>query len=339
MRQLWLQLLNRLSEDGHVALVTLADAEGSTPREAGARMIVTSAGDILGTIGGGTLEYRLIAEAQAALHDQNWVTQLRDIPLGPELGQCCGGRLTYLIETFALADLVHVRDFSSREAQGDFSSEGRVGKAAHLQRRADGAVLTSEPISADDDLVREVFVDQRTPVLLFGAGHVGRALTLALAPLPFRVRWIDSRDDAFPQLMPQNVTAVIAADIEAEIRLAPWNAAVLVMTHSHPLDLAIVSAALKRADLSFVGLIGSETKQARFMRRLNDSGLGEAARERLVSPIGLPQISGKEPAVIAASIVADLLIRREMALQRRRDVNIMMPTFSPLDLEDHPHER
>ncbi len=338
MRPLWSHLHNRIIEDGRVALITLISADGSTPREAGARMIVTPAGHIQGTIGGGTLEYRVIEEARAALQDPNWTTRLRDVPLGPDLGQCCGGRLGYVIETFSRSDLEHIQDLAQREARSEFSSRGRIGRASHLNRHAIDALHGHEPIRIDDDDLLENFADHRTPVLLFGAGHVGRALTLALAPLPFHVRWIDSRDDAFPALIPQNVTAVRGADMDAEIHLAPSHAFLIVMTHSHPLDLAIVASALKRDDLAFVGLIGSDTKRARFVRRLSEMGLGEAADARLVSPIGLAAISGKEPAIIAASIVADLLIRRELYQTRHHNSGDIARELNSLEFGTHPHE-
>lgn len=338
MRPLWSHLRTRIVGDGRVALVTLIAAEGSTPREVGARMIVTPAGDILGTIGGGTLEYRVIEEARAAMQSTNWIARPRDVPLGPDLGQCCGGRLTYVIETFNEADLDHIKDLAQRELQGEFSTRGRIGSAAHLHRDVTNVIITLGSINIDDNDVCESFLDRRTPVLLFGAGHIGRALTLALAPLPFYVRWIDSRDDAFPALVPQNVTAVRGADMDAEIRSAPAHALILVMTHSHPLDLAIVASALKRDDLPFVGLIGSDTKRARFMRRLRDMGIGEAAAARLVSPIGLPSISGKEPAVIAASIVADLLIRRELPQSRRHNSGDIAQRLNVIEFGAHRHE-
>jgi len=338
MRLLWTKLYERVTKDGRVALVTLIAADGSTPREAGARMIVTREGHILGTIGGGMLEYRVIEDAKKALRHEKWSTYTHDVPLGPELGQCCGGRITYLIEIFGEHDLGHIREFAELESQGTFSCEGELGLASHLQRRVIEGRSIIDTVVVEKHRVREVFKDNRTTILLFGAGHIGRALTLALAPLPFHVRWIDNRDGAFPELIPQNVTAIRSADMDSEIHLAPSDALVLIMTHSHALDLAIVASALARDDLPFVGLIGSDTKRARFTKRLSEMGLGQAAAARLVSPIGLPAISGKEPAVIAASVAADLLIRREL-LQLQSDVSSdFNRQLDQLEFRTHPHE-
>ncbi|MDQ4060348.1 MAG: xanthine dehydrogenase accessory protein XdhC, partial [Pseudomonadota bacterium] len=148
------------------------------------------------------------------------------------------------------------------------------------------------------------------PVLLFGAGHVGRALVLALAPLPFSVRWLDDREDAFPSHLPSGAKAVRMRDPEAEIAAAKPDSLILVMTHDHPLDMAITAAALRRG-FPYVGLIGSDTKRARFEKRFRELGLREEAIRSLVCPIGLSGIADKDPAVIAASVTAQLLQVRE----------------------------
>jgi xanthine dehydrogenase accessory factor len=140
---------------------------------------------------------------------------------------------------------------------------------------------------------------------------VGRALVKALEPLPFRVRWIDERPDAFPPAAPDNAEIVVSALPEAELHNAPDNALVVVMTHSHGLDLALVAAALKDPRFPYVGLIGSSSKRAQFVRRLiSEFGIPKAEIARLVCPIGVHGIAGKEPAVIAAATAAELLQRR-----------------------------
>lgn len=174
----------------------------------------------------------------------------------------------------------------------------------------DGVAAPARPDGRGDAVWREPIADPLTPLLLFGAGHVGRALVLALAPLPFAVRWIDQRDDAFPVHIPAAATPVRTADIEGEIARAPENAFILVVTHSHPLDLALTAAALRRP-FPFVGLIGSATKRARFEARYRALGIPEARIRALACPIGLPGIAGKEPAIIAAATVAQMLQVRE----------------------------
>lgn len=144
---------------------------------------------------------------------------------------------------------------------------------------------------------------------LFGAGHVGRALILALAPLPFAVTWIDERPNAFPAAVPANVCLRDSFDLST----AQPGSIALVMTHSHALDFAITDAALRNADIAHVGLIGSATKRARFEKRLREAGVPQHRIAGLICPIGIPDIRGKEPAIIAASTVAQLVILNEAA--------------------------
>ena len=99
---------------------------------------------------------------------------------------------------------------------------------------------------------------------------------------------------------------------------APPATIFLVMTHSHPLDEAICEAILRRGDFAHLGLIGSATKRARFVRRLGEAGIAAADLACMICPIGLSAIDSKEPAAIAASVAADLLIRREAGALARK---------------------
>jgi xanthine dehydrogenase accessory factor len=165
-------------------------------------------------------------------------------------------------------------------------------------------------VLSKDGALLQRFENERTPLYLFGAGHVGRAVVLALAPLPFHVTWIDPRPGAFPAQAPLAGAMLMPADPGTALEEAPAGSFVVVMTHSHALDLEIVARALAAGRFPYVGLIGSATKRARFLGRLRALGLGEAA-ERLVCPIGVTTIRSKLPAVIAAGLAVDLLIRRE----------------------------
>ena len=166
-------------------------------------------------------------------------------------------------------------------------------------------------VLASDDVVVERFHDPRRPVWLFGAGHVGRALMLALAPLPFDVTWVDERADAFPGAVPANVRSLHTTDPAGEVARAPDSALIVVMTHSHARDLSIVHAALAARRFGYVGLIGSASKRARFARRLREAGVAQARVAELVCPIGLPTIASKHPAAIAAGVAVQLLERDE----------------------------
>lgn len=256
-------------------LITVEQARGSVPREAGAWMAVfadATRGEV-GTIGGGHLEWKATQQAREAL--KQWSELAAEAPpawrqsvtLGPSLGQCCGGAL----------------------------------------------VLRFEPVDAAHRAqLRDRLRPTHTPVALFGGGHVGRAIVQALAPLPFDVVWIDSRDGVFPPNLPAQVTTEHSEPVQAAVRDVPAGACVLVMSFSHAEDLDVVAACLQRqrerSDLAFVGLIGSRTKWATFGHRLKERGFSSAELDGVTCPIGLPGIDSKLPAVIAASVVAQLLL-------------------------------
>lgn len=255
-----------------VALVTVEAAKGSTPREAGARMLVTC-DRTFGTIGGGRLEWEGIAGARELLAGTS-AEHCLDLPLGPAVGQCCGGHVTLRLlraTPAILADLQH------------------------------------EEAAADATL---------PPVLLFGAGHVGKALAKALAPLPLRIRWIDGRAAEFPQPPVEGVATVVTDRPLAEIAAAPAGAAYIVLTHSHTLDFHLCSAVLERGDFAYLGLIGSTTKRARFTRGFRELGIPDARIARLVCPIGGGTLRDKRPPVIATLTAAELLLALAAATDR-----------------------
>lgn len=318
----WNRIREAIEGQGSAALVSVMEVAGSAPREPGARLVVRPDGGFWGTVGGGALEWSLLEEARRLLASGPAAALARDWPLGPELGQCCGGRVTTLVETFGADDLPLVSDWERHEDAGPFRTATRlVGGVVSRQLLGEGDAEHGPTGSLKaGGVVVEPFGETRTPVLLFGAGHVGRALALALAPLPFRLRWVDTRADAFPALIPAHADAVRTDTPEAEVAAAPAGAFALVMTHSHPLDLALTRAALARGDLGGVGLIGSASKKVRFLKRLREAGLSEAALSRLTCPIGVPGISGKEPAIIAASVAAQLLQWRESARASAQDL-------------------
>ena len=282
----WHLLAKAVAREGTAALVSLVAVAGSAPRDAGTRLVVTRLG-FHGTIGGGALEWRALAEAQALLGQKT--TRAESLALGPALGQCCGGKVELLTEVFVAEDLPRLRALAAQEAAGPFSLTGRIVSPGY----------------------REEFGRSLRPLFLFGAGHVGRALVLALAPLPFAITWVDSRPAAFPAAFPANVTARQADNPTLLLAAAPIGSFVLVMTHSHALDLALVATALAQPQLAYVGLIGSATKRARFEARLREGGLAAERIAALVCPIGMAGITSKEPASIAASTVAQLLAHDE----------------------------
>src|SRR6202050_1523268 len=196
MAKFWARVRETIERHGSAGLLSVVGAAGSVPRESGARIVLQPDGGFFGSIGGGRLEYEAIAEARAALAAGRGKAQFRDWPLGPNLGQCCGGMVRTLIETFDASDLPMVRRLEEAEAAGAFETEGRVDPDYRIVRVVVGKSRPGgQGTRFDKTAFREHFGEPVTPVLLFGAGHGGRAVVLALAPLPFAVRWIDRSEE------------------------------------------------------------------------------------------------------------------------------------------------
>ena len=205
-------------------------------------MVVAPGGVFTGTIGGGALEWSALAEAQALLARRNGPAVARlDKALGPDLGQCCGGRVLLTIERFRTADRDAVAKLAEAERAGVLTTIATVGSDGRLARRPAHASEGRSPRPSyevqSDGRVYERFGEEPTAVYLFGAGHVGRALSVALGPLPFLVTWIDARPGAIPETFSANVTAIKQGDPLELLHRAPDGAFVAIMTHSHALDL------------------------------------------------------------------------------------------------------
>jgi xanthine dehydrogenase accessory factor len=293
---------------GPAALVTILATEGSAPRGPGARMLVT-ADALAGSIGGGALELRAAEQARAVLSHPEGTWRVQDYPLGPLLGQCCGGRVRLLVERLGDALWLEAVDkgdpveaaLTDTHISRAPAKAGAV-RAPHWAPAFAGAqaIPARGPLLAPGDSYIEPLDRARRRLTIFGAGHVGRAIARLMPGLPFNLAWYDTRAEAAAQ------PGVMLADEESQVACAAETgegAAVLILTHDHALDYRLTSAAL-RSPAAFVGLIGSRTKRARFLSRLDKEGVDPA---RLTCPIGLPGISGKEPEVIAVATLAQLL--------------------------------
>ena len=208
--------------------------------------------------------------------------------------------------------IAHARRLLAREA-GETRLRRALGPS--LGQCCGGVVELSFERVATGDLaaLRSRLAPALAPLALFGGGHVGRAIVDAVSLLPFAIRWIDSRDEIFPQALSAHVTCEHSDPVEGAVADLVPGSCVLVMSFSHAEDLGIVAACLQRLrerdDLPFVGLIGSATKWATFGARLRGRGFGDDELARITCPIGIEGIRGKEPAVIAAAVAAQLLQR------------------------------
>lgn len=284
------------------AMVSIMASEGSAPRGPGTRMLVTAQGQ-QGTIGGGALEFRAVEQARAALDLPAGTWRVQDYPLGPLLGQCCGGRVRVLIEHLDPAALDWVLDAEPGRMLETVLAEGAIHRRVHVRETASIVSARGDRPGAGLRMVEPVGERPRS-FYLFGAGHVGQAIASHCRGLPLQLAWFDTRPE---QGDIDGVTVVDLEDIAQCVTQAPSDAAIAILTHDHPLDYHLTLAALSRDPVAFVGLIGSATKIARFRSRLLADGVDAAALERLTAPIGIPGVIGKEPDVIAISVIAQVL--------------------------------
>jgi xanthine dehydrogenase accessory factor len=333
----WLDLLLRAGERGEPAvLVTVAAARGSAPRAAGAKMAVTRA-QTAGTIGGGHLELQAIGIARGMLVGAAGGAMQR-FPLGAALGQCCGGAVDLLFEPVAESAewprRVHVLRaagcvlVSAERGTLVVSRVEGFGSLGDARLDASAIAVAHELLDADAAALRRVgdatllFDPIRATdcnVVLFGAGHVGRALVRALTDLPCAITWVDERAAEFPFALPPNARAVVTDAPDEEVDAALPGSYFLVMTHSHALDQQLAERILRRDDFAYFGLIGSQTKRRLFERRLAARGVPLQRFARMTCPIGVRGISGKEPAVIALAVAAELLQVREAQQRAMND--------------------
>ena len=249
----------------NIILATIIKAKGSVPRNENVSMVISSSKQY-GTIGGGELEYQVIKESKALLNNLDCNQKIIELPLGPTLGQCCGGFVKIQLSKF------------------------KNGKNLLLKH----------------DL-KEQIINQNQNLYIFGAGHVGNALLSKLDGVGFNIFVIDSRENFISKINADYVFPILAKDHTIIIKNTPSKSYYLVLTHSHQLDLSICDSILKKNDFTFIGLIGSKTKKIRFTKRLIEIGHDKNLIDKIECPIGIQSIEGKEPDVIAISIIARLL--------------------------------
>jgi xanthine dehydrogenase accessory factor len=344
----WLDALAQaLASDGEAELAVVAAAQGPTPRETGAAMVV-SRGACAGTIGGGQLEYEATRVAREALAQSAprgaWSARYS---LSARHAQGCGGVATVAFAkldrsafawlepalacsrtgaSFALVSRANAKEPAQRLVVTADDVRGTLGDASldsaaialartRLAGARAGTALVRSTNDAGAQLLLQVERPDAFPVLLFGNGHVGAALVDVLGVVPAHLTWIDARAENFPVDVPNNVDIFVTDRPQDALPEAPAGAFVVVMTHSHDLDFTLIETALARSDWRYLGMIGSTAKRAQLERHLADRGLPADAGARIRCPIGTEGVAvkGKHPGSIAIAIAAELLVVREVA--------------------------
>ncbi len=317
-------LARLLEKYDRVVRVVIAGHKGSTPRETGAVMMVHFDG-IEGTIGGGRLEFDAMARAQRLLADPaikgGYCDALRQ-PLGPSLGQCCGGSVTVVTELWDRASYGDTFEEDHLPFAGLYVRrvEGHLPLPSRVERRLQASSEASEIVETqlvDGWLIEQLWRD-KVPVYIYGAGHVGNALAKILCALPgLQVAVVDMRRDLFTDL-PKAVLTYYDLPPHDVMATASPDAFHYIMTPNHDYDLELCHRVLQQP-FAFAGLIGSKTKWARFRKRLAVLGHSPAQIDRITCPIGDPTL-GKHPYEIAIGVARELILRDQRAafsLERR----------------------
>lgn len=291
-------LKDLLSVHGRVARIVIARHKGSTPRETGASMCVWKGGSV-GTIGGGRLEFDAIQHAQEMLVQDSTATSVQRIPLGPNIGQCCGGSVVLVTEVWDAASFSEATNETPhvviRRVEGNADAPAIPNNSGAFRKH--GTVFSQ-------GWLIERNKTPPTEVYIYGAGHVGIALAKTLSSVPeFEVALIDNRQEALSSA-PDCETYKTENPISV-MQKAPANAAHFIMTPRHDLDLELCHQVIQRP-FGFAGLIGSKTKWARFRSRLASLGHETAQIDQITCPIGDPSL-GKAPEAIAIGVAARLL--------------------------------
>ncbi len=277
--------------------ITLTKVQGSTPREAGCFMLVGNDKNLYGTIGGGTLEFHAMQRAYQIMKDSSssgaFYRSIEKMPLGPHLGQCCGGTVEILYELI------------NEEERIIYQKLIMAGDAIAIPYQANIALST--PDKTDCPYYKMLIHAPQKDLYLYGAGHVARALIYHLEKFAVTIHWADIDASRFPEILSDEVEQLINPDLGLIADYACDDAYHLVMSHDHAIDLQIIDRLLSRDKIAFLGLIGSETKMTRFRKRLHEMGHADDKIAKITCPIGLTDIKQKSPHSIAIAIIAQLL--------------------------------
>jgi xanthine dehydrogenase accessory factor len=312
-----------LTREPAVVRVVIAQARGSVPRDAGVCMLVSASG-LLGTVGGGQLEWQAVTAARALLDPACDAATLQHFTLATDLGQCCGGVVDVWMERYTHGNLGALRRAQAASERGaalwcstlhgatlrhEVLVDGCAAPEALALLRAPRTQAMPQLSVQPDGQVRLLErLDESLPaVWVYGAGHVGQALARIAAALPVQLTWIDPRGQLLPPVPGREVTVLEVADPAQTVAQAPPGTYFVVLTHSHSLDYQLCREILKRADQAWIGVIGSKSKAARFRSRLLRDGFSTGEVAKLVCPMGLAGIQSKWPAAIAVSIATQLL--------------------------------
>lgn len=300
MKQIIDSILSLWEANEASILITIIEHKGSTPRGVGTQMLVGKNGLVCGTIGGGAIEKEAISRAIFAIEAKE--SFLKDYELNlsdTKLNMVCGGALSL---HFLYIDKSRFEN-SIRTIESKLSNEEPGFMVIDTKENTIG--FSDEAFSTNDSLPIALPVPER--VIVFGGGHVSRALVPVLNTIGFKCVVLENRKEFANESNFPDKTKVILCEYESfenSIKLKNTDY-VVVMSHGHTFDYVILEKIL-RNDYTYVGVIGSRRKKASVNERLRLAGISEEKINAVHAPIGLP-IGAVTPEEIAISIASEMI--------------------------------
>ena len=329
-------------------LLTIISTKGSTPCSNGDKIVFSGGESVFGSIGGGNLEFKALSFAEELLSLNSNSIYLKKYPLGASLGQCCGGYVKVMFESFIQSDsinswieivsnLLHdkedfvVASIVDNNAEIEYSSKKFVYLNGNSRPSLDDEELSSLINKSAKDLLlfsdsptivqfknksgsvteicfEKVLTSEVQPVVVFGAGHISRALMPILVNLPIKIYWVDDRAEQFDKYQGDTSQIdVICDDFVQSIPDLPDSSYCLVITYSHQIDFEICEKMITQNNFSYLGMIGSEIKGKKFRDRFHQKNYSEEVINKFICPIGDKQKFLKSPTAIAVTIAMDLI--------------------------------
>ncbi|OHE24611.1 MAG: hypothetical protein A2X92_04305 [Syntrophus sp. GWC2_56_31] len=345
MREIIKEAIALLEKGQGFALATVVEQNRSAPRSAGARMVVTQDGVVIGTVGGGALEAKVQKIAAEVMKNRKAAVIFFNLTAGDSsgMGMICGGDARVLVDYVDSGDpvcLTLYRELAAALERGDrawlvtlLPSEEAGSPGSTFLMRDDGAItgISGNVAGGLQDLLAEVrgcnaftFLERhravidptvnRVTALIFGAGHVGRSLVPVLSSVEFRTVILDDRQEFVNRERFDSADEIVRLDSFDEAfkgMTIDERSYIVIITRGHLHDRTVLRQAL-RTKAAYIGMIGSRTKRDLTYQALLDEGFTRADLERVHSPIGL-SIKAETPAEIAVSIAAELIkIRAEL---------------------------
>ncbi|MBF4692505.1 xanthine dehydrogenase accessory protein XdhC [Fusibacter ferrireducens] len=334
MKKLFTLIKNTLEKGEALVLCSIIASSGSTPRGKGAKMVVFKDGSIAGTIGGGTVEFESIKLAQKAFEAKSAFKQSYNLTANEtaDIGMVCGGQVVVYFQYYSGDDENAMKLFRYMESvfnrtcdtwlinhitEGSMKQIGIYEEGKGMVFGEDICVEEIRPLLKSKGVLKRgeptYYVEpltQSATVYVFGGGHVSQELVPMIAHVGFRVVVYEDRASfADVKLFPQEVRTIVGPfnDIFSKITLTE-NDYVVIMTRGHQADYEVLEQVM-RADVAYVGLIGSASKKASTFKRLIEAGISENDLDQIHTPIGIP-IKGETPAEIAVSIAAEMILFR-----------------------------